>query len=676
MTRETRQTFLASLAVAVVASVLFWIDPHFFLKDDFALQFLPGSRDVVRAWTHAELPLLSPYSWTGTALGAEYQYGVFSIARVAIDSIAWLLPLPLTGRAFFLFLVYAMIAAAGAYRLARSYDVRPSFAMMVAIIAALNGWNVWWGTAWFVAVAAFAWIPWYWLALRGIARGTRWSWLGAAISAYLIVAAGSPYVAIMAAPIVVLSLVTGRNRTSMLVWSALGVLLAAPAVLMLAEVFGGGARMAGQTRIGSMWMVPVTALIGAIVPAYQSVWPVFLESRPHRAVELLGAFVPLVAIVAGFRKRILPVLALALFALAMAMLPSIAPLQWSFHWLPLFHLALAVAGACALENVKWLRYDVLPALITGVILIVAFVPFSQEGEVPVFTNHDVLLGRGPYDPARRYLAMYDRDAIIGADRDGRRNRGMNLELRPGNTPMIAGLHFINGYSPLGSEGLATLFRFELHGTMPPDRAEEILRYESGRNQLLHHLGIDGLVVPTSIAARNAALLANNGWKPVARVDGCIVLHRTDRLANPLFQSALAIGVQKDVDGYRAIAARTTPQLPVVLLGTEGVRRYGHRDVGNVRVTRLQASLDVRGKGPRALIVFRRPWLPGLHATLNGESLPVLRADMIMPAVELPADASGEVRLFYRPASLLAGALLAGLAIVVLSFRIRATWSRT
>jgi hypothetical protein len=52
---------------------------------------------------------------------------------------------------------------------------------------------------------------------------------------------------------------------------------------------------------------------------------------------------------------------------------------------------------------------------------------------------------------------------------------------------------------------------------------------------------------------------------------------------------------------------------------------------------------------------------------------VLRADMLMPAVEIPGDAQGEVRLFYRPRSLVAGSVIAGLALLVLaavSIRIR------
>jgi hypothetical protein len=136
----------------------------------------------------------------------------------------------------------------------------------------------------------------------------------------------------------------------------------------------------------------------------------------------------------------------------------------------------------------------------------------------------------------------------------------------------------------------------------------------------------------------------------------------------VFAAALAIKTPDEASAYRSIGIRKTAQLPVVLFtpGSDGVERYGQRAIGEARQSRASTSFRIEGKGPRALVVFRRPWLPGLQATLNGEALPVLRADMLMPAVEIAPGAEGEVRLFYRPRSALAGGVIAALALVVLA----------
>ena len=677
---EGRSTFAAALLVVIMATLLYAIHPQFFVKDDFQLEFLPGSRDVARAWTSGTLPLLSRHSWFGGALAAEYQFGVFSVFRALLDVVVWLLPLSLTGKGAFLFIAHAAVAAAGAFGLARSYSVSTSLAMMVAVVAALNGWILWWGTTWFPAIAAFAWLPWYWLALRGIREGSRWSWLGAALSLYLLLTAGSPYTVVMALVIAAMSFLAAllarrwRAALTMVGSSLLGLCLAAPAVLMLLEYFPVTSRSSMAVALGPVWVVPPLALLGFIVPGFTTTWPVFAGSLPHPAVELVGAFVPIIGIVvalatqrSAFVRRHLPELLVAVVLLFALMLPSPAPLRWSFHWLPLFHLVAAVVGACGLQNVPraWAR-GTMPAIITIVMIVATFVGFSRQGEVPTWPYDNSLLGSGPLDPSRRYLAMYDVREVIHIDERERYTRGMHPELRPGNLPMLAGIELVNGYSPLGPIGLKNLFQMDVHGPITPRRAEHLLQREAGANELLHHMGVDGLIVPRNLVARHAASLSRQGWRPVAQLATCIVLHRQQPLNEPIFGAARAWKVPGPNEGYAAIFMRRTRALPVVLIepGARREERYGRRAIGEVEESRHHTSFRVRGKGPKALVVFRRPWLPGWRATIGGKPLALLRADMVMPAVEIPADAEGEVRLVYRPRGLVLGAIIAGLAVIV------------
>ena len=285
----------AALLVAALALVLVAIDPSFFVKDDFQLEFLPASHEIASAWASGELPLLTRASWMCAALAAEYQFGVFSIFRMLLEGLAWLLPLTLTARGTLLFIVHVAIAGAGGFLLARSYGARVSSAYMVALIAGLNGWMLWWGTTWYAITASWAWLPWYWLGLRGIAEGRRWSWAGTAVALYLLVTGGAPYVVAMAVLVALMHL-PSKHRLRMIGASALGLALAAPAVLMLLEYFPFTARSNAATRFEDLWVVPWRALLGLIVPAFTAEWRTFhgIVSRP--AVEMLGATVPLLAI--------------------------------------------------------------------------------------------------------------------------------------------------------------------------------------------------------------------------------------------------------------------------------------------------------------------------------------------------------------------------------------------
>ena len=699
---ELRRTIAAALLVVALALLLYAIHPAFFVRDDFQLQYLPGSREVARAWTSGELPLLSRYSWLCAGLGAEYQFGIFSIFRALLDVLVWLLPLSLTGRGALLFIVHAAIAAAGAYRLARDFGAGAGASFMVALVAGLNGSILWWGTTWFPSVASFAWLPWYWLGLR------RNSFLLTAIALYLLVSAGWPYGVLMAFAVGLTAVV--RRQWRMCAASALGVGLAAPAVLMLLEYFPYTARQSMKTLVDSMWSVPPAGFFGLVVPAFSSVWNVFAGALPHPAVELLGAFVPLAALVAAARRdfvrRHLPELALLAVLVVLMLLPSAGPFRWSFRWLPLFHLVLALLGAVALERraaraalalvavtamaaialdrepqatllhaailaalcVVWFFFNhpVMPPVITAVMILLTFATFSKRGEVPVWRYDEALRSPGVLDPSRRYLAMYDFGQTVGADAYGRHTRGLLAELRPGNIPMLAGVEFVNGYSPLGLAAMRNVFDVDAHGPMHPRRAELFLRYETGSNELLHQLGVDGLIVPDVAARRYAGVLARNGWWPAARVGSALVLHR-EAIPSPVFRAAVAVKTDDQQQAYAAIFDWRTPQLPVVLYARglkPALLQYAQRDLREVEEGRNHTYVRYEDKGPVTLLVFRRPWLPGWRATVDGKPVPVLRANMIMPAVEVPADGL-EVRLDYRPTSLVAGLVIAALSLVVL-----------
>ena len=76
-----------------------------------------------------------------------------------------------------------------------------------------------------------------------------------------------------------------------------------------------------------------------------------------------------------------------------------------------------------------------------------------------------------------------------------------------------------------------------------------------------------------------------------------------------------------------------------------------------------ARIDTRQCRTDSLLVFARPWVPGFVASLNGKTLDVETADLIMPAVRIPAGSEGEVALEYKPRSLVTGAIIAAIALL-------------
>ena len=710
---ETRRTIAAAILVASLAWILYAIHPAFFVRDDFQLQYLPGSREVARAWMSGEFPLLSRYSWLCAGLGAEYQFAIFSIFRALLDIVVWLLPLSLTARGALMFIVHAAIAGAGAYRLARDYGATVGASFMVAVIAGLNGWILWWGTTWFPGVASFAWLPWYWLGLR------RNSFLLTAVSLYLLVTAGWPYAVLMAAAVWTARALaraldpreSWRSRSPELTGSLVGLGLSAPAVLMLLEYFPYTARDHSATLVESIWSVPPAGFFGLVIPAFAATWKVFDGALPHPSVELLGALVPLAALLAGARRefvrRHLSELALLLMLVVLMLLPSAGPFRWSFRWLPLFHLVLAICGAAAFRPpagglkpaapryalglvlltavaaiafdrepqatllhagivaalcIIWLFVDNewMPVAITIAMVLLTFATFSRRGEVPVWRYDDSLKTAGVLEPARRYLAMYDVNSIMTRDVYGRRSRGVNAELRPGNVPMFARLKFINGYSPLGLAAMHNIFSVDAHGPMAAARAELLLREQSAPDQLLHQFGIDGLIVPEAMALKHAETLARNGWIPSARIDGALVLHR-ERIHSPVFKGRFAL---KTTDERKAYAVAFGRGIALFTNEDSEVHYYGTRDLAKAEEHRNSTVVRFEDKGPKTLLVFRRAWLPGWRATVDGKSVPVRRANMVMPAIEVPPDAF-RVRLYYLPTSLVVGSIIAALSLVVL-----------
>jgi hypothetical protein len=374
----------AGLIVVAFCLVLLWHDPLLFWNDDYALSILPVFADVARSWSEGHLPLLSPYSWICGNLAGEFQYGTFSVFVNAAVILIWKFPLSFAQQAAALSMTHLFVLGMGGYLLARGRNLPAPLSLMVALVAALNGWIICWGaTDWFGALGAFAWFPWVWCAMeRSLqvpsassrcaedhpgqdANATRWRFLWPAPFVYLLVTGGFPYTILMLGLLALwLGVKTfGQTRSLASVWPLvvgllLGLGLSAPAWLALFDYVHGSAREAGDAASHLQWRVPAGALPAFILPSWTVNWTDFsTRLMPHSATEMACGLVPPVALLAGliFRgrdllRRIKWELGLLIVVLIISMLPSANVFRWSFRWLPFLHLILAVCAAESLQS--------------------------------------------------------------------------------------------------------------------------------------------------------------------------------------------------------------------------------------------------------------------------------------------------------------------------------------
>jgi hypothetical protein len=87
----------------------------------------------------------------------------------------------------------------------------------------------------------------------------------------------------------------------------------------------------------------------------------------------------------------------------------------------------------------------------------------------------------------------------------------------------------------------------------------------------------------------------------------------------------------------------------------------------------EVVVAVRAPRP-ALLLLADLWAPGWRATVNGEPVPLLRADLILRAVALPAG-EHEVRFEYRDPALRRGMLLAVVGILATLILLLVAWRR-
>jgi hypothetical protein len=680
---------MAGLIVVGFCVLLLWHDPLVFWNDDYELSVLPVFADISRSWSEGHLPLLSPYSWVCSNLAGEFQYGTFSIFVNAAVVGIWKFPLTFPQQAAALSITHLFVLAIGAFLLARDRKLSFSLSVFVALIAALNGWIICWGASdWFGALGAFAWLPWAWLGLeRALDRHrSRWRFLWPAPFVYSVVTGGFPYTVLMLVILItwlsIKSLVETKSWMSvlpMLGGAALGFGMSAPAWLAILDYVHGSARALYASAAHWQWIVPWRALPGFILPCWTVNWADFsTRYLPHTATELACGVAAPAALIAGFiwRPRMLVrrmkwELVLLLVVLLLAMIPTAGVFRWSFRWLPLFHLVLALCAAEVLNlrassptgsatvlalivltipmsifglagdygpTVTWVYFQIAviwallelflpgmrfrdwaPPAVTFAVLLATYFCIPPNCGVPKYNLSQQLLDPAPLDPHRLYLSIYPE--AESNYRVEKKAQPVGQLVRPGSTSMWAGVHFINGYSPILPAGVAREFDFRIHGEINPHEAEYLVWAQSNSNGLLAQLGVDGIIVAWGLGIDPAL---GPDWEFVTSTEEGALYHR---IGPPL--------------------ARVRS---VTLIDSRPSEQFAAATVSEIDDSRnhVAADVDVPSGGASALLTFSRPYFRGYEARLGNQKLRVDSYRSLFPIVEVPAGSHGKLTLIYRP----------------------------
>jgi hypothetical protein len=362
------------------------------------------------------------------------------------------------------------------------------------------------------------------------------------------------------------------------------------------------------------------------------------------------------------------------------MLPTANVFRWSFRWLPLLHLVLAL---CAAESLRWFAASASPAMkrpgIIGFILTLLVIgaawfagangaravpliwitlglagvwalleTFSARARslappiiaaasflatylcippncgVPKYNLARELTQPAPLDPQRLYLSVYP--APEDAYRLEAHPEPLGTAVRPGSTSMWGGIRLINGYSPIRPSGVAREFAFAIHGEIRPDVANALLERESGADGMLARIGVDGIIVANEVATNP---LPDTEWQLAVTTKEGRVFHRREPF--PVVRSVTALDSR-----------------PNEQFATAEISRIENRR------NRLEADVKVPPGANPAVLTFSRPFFSGYRARIGDQELRVDSYRGLIPTIEIPAGTSGRLTMVYRPAWLVRG----------------------
>lgn len=708
---------LSVAACAGLLTLLFVRNHRYFYVDDRIAETVPKFVDIGRMLLAGQWPWLSTNIVNGGAYAIEYLNGVFNPLNLALCVVLARLDDVALGSFVYVLVHCCILAASGAWA-GRTLGLGVAWSTALGLSIGFQPYTILWNaTAWSQGLIAFAWFA---LAVAAAMafhgeprRRTGWILL---FATYSCLTSGWPITVLVlgffVGVLVVARLAHGaevRDSAWLCAWFGAGAICSLVAIVPLLTAFQVAARSSGLQNATNFNVAPLEGLLQAANPAYYgffnnwggyglqtlphfyAAWfllPVFVFVKaasprrdraalliallagaalsvvlalgperllvfrfPTRAIQFVNFFLVLLAghLVAGGRfafslRRLAVMLALlGLMTLnALQADPSGLPRVVAFS-LPVLALCLLV-WARGFQHQRRLSVDeahwratpfdwIVPLGSAGILLMLAWWHPSGRG-IDWGFPHQVSSLR-PVS-GKDYTLFYGNYFPPGVGESGYR------EYRFATTGLTIGDRQINGYSSVGNKVFRRIFGIDDQGNFPPGAAASFTAVDPQTGiQILELFRVDQIVALRGPMDEELRAALGPGWRrdPTGEVSA---VYRHAPYPLPGLVSYVSPGVR---------------------LGESACRPTHTREC-----VRVEASGEAAGEGGR--VVFARLWVPGYHATLNGEALGVERHAGLLVSVAVPSGRSGVLALTYRPPGL---RLFGSLAALVLLGLLAATW---
>ncbi len=225
---------------------------------------------------------------------------------------------------------------------------------------------------------------------------------------------------------------------------------------------------------------------------------------------------------------------------------------------------------------------------------------------------------------------------------------------PANTGMLFGLHDARGYDTIIlREYVEYLELIEPQRGIQYSKVAKLFDPRSLSSPLLDLLNVEYILTTRTVSQPGYALLRE--------ADG-IRVYRNERAMPRAHVVAAAQPASDHTVALRAVGAPAfDPRRVVVLEGWDGSTQTGG-EPGSAEIVRYENNrVDVRASAPGGgFLVLADVFFPGWVATLDGAERPILRANGLFRAIELPPG-NHEVVFRYSPLSFRVGAFVSFLA---------------